>query len=286
MHRRLMTVVTGLALLVVATGCSSDSGSGSGPPLPEGSTAQAIQKKGKLVVGTKFDQPGFGNRTMTDQPEGFDVEVAKLIAKGIFGDSIDGKVEFIEAQSRVREEYIEQGKVDFIVATYSITDARKQRVGFAGPYLVAGQSLLVKKSDSSITGPDTLAGKKVCSARGSTTLDKVKQVAPQADTTLSFDAYAECVEALKDGRIDAVSTDDQILLGYASENDNLKVVGRPFSQENYGIGVKKDDKGFRDFVNEQLEKSFKDGTWAKAYTETIGTKTGAAVPPTPTVDKS
>jgi glutamate transport system substrate-binding protein len=288
MSRRLMIVVTGLALLAGAVGCGGGGGSGSagGPSLPEGSAAQAIQKRGKIVIGTKFDQPGFGKKSLADDPQGFDIEVGKLVAKGIFGDNIDGKVEFIEAQSRVREEYIEQGKADIVVATYSITDARKQRVSFAGPYLVAGQSLLVKKSDDSISGPDSLAGKKVCSVRGSTPLERIKTLAPQADTSLTFDAYADCVEALKDGRVDAVTTDDQILLGYASENpDSLKVVGKPFSQELYGIGVKKDDKVFRDFVNDQVQKSFDNGTWAKAYADTIGTKTGAAVPAAPPLQR-
>jgi len=174
MYRRLIIAVTALALLATVAGCggsSTDAGGGKKKPdLPAGSTAKAIQDKGKLVVGTKFDQPGFGNVSLSGQPEGFDVEVAKLIAKGIFGDDIEGKVEFVEAQSRVREEFIEQGKVDLVVATYSITDARKQKVGFAGPYLVAGQSLLVKKADNSITSADDLKGKKVCSVRGSTPL--------------------------------------------------------------------------------------------------------------------
>jgi glutamate transport system substrate-binding protein len=291
MYRRLMILATGLALLAAAAGCgdtSTSAGGGGGalPELPAGSTAKAIQDKGKLVVGTKFDQPGFGNKSLSDEPEGFDVEVAKLIAKGIFGDNIEGKVEFTEAQSRVREEFIEQGKVDLIVATYSITDARKQRVGFAGPYLIAGQSLLVKKSDNSISGTENLAGKKVCTVRGSTPLERIKTAAPQADLSLLFDAYADCVEALKDGRIDAVTTDDQILLGYAADNpDQLKVVGRPFSTENYGIGVKKDDTAFRGFVNDQLQKMNENGTWAKAYADTIGSKTGASVPPFPALDR-
>jgi glutamate transport system substrate-binding protein len=286
MFRRLMMVVAGVALVATVTGCPSDNGSAGGPSLPEGSTAKAIQDRGKLIVGTKYDQPGFGKKSLADEPQGFDVEVGKLIAKGIFGDDIEGRVEFVEAQTRVREEYIEQGKVDLIVATYSITDSRKQRVGFSGPYLIAGQALLVKKSDNSITGPDNLAGKKVCTVRGSTPLENIKKVAPEADTSLLFDAYADCVEALKDGRIDAVTTDDQILLGYAAESpDDLKVVGRPFSTEKYGIGVKKDDNGFRTFVNDQLQRTFDDGSWAAAYANTIGTRTGAATPTPPPLDR-
>jgi glutamate transport system substrate-binding protein len=281
-----MIVVAGLALFATAAGCGGSSNTGSGPSLPPGSKAEAIQKAGKLRVGTKFDQPGFGKKSLADEPQGFDVEVGKLIAKGIFGDNIDGKVEFIEAQTRVREEFIEQDKVDIVVATYSITDERKKRVDFAGPYLIAGQGLLVKKSDNSINGPGDLAGKKVCSVDGSTPLKRIKEQAPQANYDLVFTAYADCVEALKDNRIDAVTTDDQILLGYAAENpDVMKVVGKPFSQELYGIGLKKDDKDFRTFVNDQIQKSYDNGSWAKAYADTIGTKTGASVPATPALDR-
>lgn len=287
MLRRLTIMVTGLALLAAVAGCGGSSeGSSSGPPVPDGSMMKTIQERGKLIVGTKFDQPGFGNRTMGDEPQGFDIEVAKILAHDLFGEDIEGKIQFEETQSRVRETYIADGKVDLVVATYSITDSRKQQVSFAGPYLIAGQALLVKKSDNSINGPDSLAGKKVCSVRGSTPLENIQKVAPEADYGLVFDAYAECVEALKDGRVDAVTTDDQILLGYASENpDELKVVGKPFSKELYGIGVKKDDKQFRDWINDQLEKAYADGTWAKAYADTIGMKTGAPVPPTPAVER-
>jgi glutamate transport system substrate-binding protein len=286
MYRRLMMVAAGVALLASVAGCGGTSSSSGGPALPEGSAAKKIQSAGKLRVGTKFDQPGFGKRSLSDEPQGFDIEVAKLVAKGIFGDNIDGKVEFVEAQSRVREEFIEQDKVDIVVATYSITDERKKRVDFAGPYLIAGQGLLVKKADNSINGPGDLAGKKVCSVDGSTPLKRIKEQAPEANYDLVFTAYADCVEALKDGRIDAVTTDDQILLGYAAEDpDKIKVVGKPFSQELYGIGLKKGDKDFRTFVNDQLDKAFKDGSWSKAYADTIGTKTGATVPAAPALDR-
>jgi glutamate transport system substrate-binding protein len=285
MFRRLMMVAAGVTLLASVAGCGGTS-TGSGPALADGSAAKKIQSAGKLRVGTKFDQPGFGKRSLSDEPQGFDIEVAKLIAKGIFGDNIDGKVEFIEAQSRVREEFIEQDKVDIVVATYSITDERKKRVDFAGPYLIAGQGLLVKKSDNSINGPGDLAGKKVCSVDGSTPLKRIKEQAPQANYDLVFTAYGDCVEALKDNRIDAVTTDDQILLGYAAENpDVMKVVGKPFSTELYGIGLKKDDKDFRTFVNDQLQKSYDNGSWAKAYADTIGAKTNATVPSPPPLDR-
>jgi glutamate transport system substrate-binding protein len=291
MRRYLMVAVVSLALLA-APACGNEakdsSGGGAAPPpsFAAGTTMAALQQKGKITVGTKFDQPLFGNKTLSDQPEGFDVEIAKIIAKGIFGDNIDGKVTFEEAQSKVREEYIQQGRVDYVVATYTINDTRKQVVSFAGPYYIAGQDLLVKKDNTAITGVDSLAGKKVCSVSGSTSLTNVQKAAPQADTSLVFDTYSKCVEALKDGRVEAVTTDDVILLGYvAQDKEKLKVVGKPFSKEPYGIGLKKDDKVFRDFINDQLEKSYANGTWAKAFADQVGSKTGVAVPTPPPVER-
>jgi glutamate transport system substrate-binding protein len=122
--------------------------------------------------------------------------------------------------------------------------------------------------------------------RESTPVKRIQQMVPDADYSLLFNAYADCVEALKDGRVDAVTTDDQILAGFAAENPGqLKVVGKPFSTENYGVGVKKDDSGFRAFVNDQLQKMNDDGSWAKAYTSTIGEKAGTPVPPFPALDR-
>jgi glutamate transport system substrate-binding protein len=289
MRRRLILVATGLAVLATVAGCGNNStsttgGGASAPSLPAG-TAKTIQDRGKIIIGTKFDQPGFGSKSLGgDTPEGFDVEVGKIIARSIFGSDIDDKIEFVETQSSVREDFIDQGKVDLIAATYSITDKRKERVSFAGPYLIAGQSLLVKKDDNSIKGPDNLAGKRVCSVIGSTPLERIKELAPDANYDLLFKGYADCVGALDDGRIDAVTTDDQILLGYAAEKPNkFKVVGAPFSQELYGIGVKKDDKAFRDFINDQLEKAYADGSWKKAYESTLGEKNGTPAPTPPPV---
>jgi glutamate transport system substrate-binding protein len=296
MYRRLTTLVAGLALVATVAGCGnndtatpSSGGSSLAPAssvaLPPGSTMAKLKEKGKLTVGTKFDQPLFGNKTLSANPEGFDVEIAKVVARAIFGPDVDDKIEWIETPSKVREDSIEQGKVDYIVATYTINDARKQRVGFAGPYYVAGQDLLVKKDDNSITGVDSLAGKKVCSVQGSTPLQNLQTKAPQADTSISFDVYTKCVEALKDGRVDAVSTDDVILLGYVAQNDDLKVVGKKFSNEPYGIGVKKDADDLRGFINDTLQKAYDDGTWAKLFADQVGSKTGVATPTPPKIDR-
>jgi glutamate transport system substrate-binding protein len=286
-----------VALTMVAVACGDNGGTTSSPSattatstaaptFAAGSTMAATQTKGKLVVGTKFDQPLFGLKNPTNnQVEGFDVEIAKIVARAIFGSDITNKVEYQETTSKVREDAIKDGKVDIVVATYTINDDRKKVVDFAGPYYVAGQDILVKKTNTTITGVESLAGKKVCTVQGSTSLTIVLQKAPQADLSITFDKYSLCVEALKDGRVDAVTTDNVILLGFIIDDPaNLKLVGKPFTTEPYGIGVKKDDAGFRTFINDTLEKAYKDGSWKKAWDDTAG-KTGQAAPTPPAVNR-
>ena len=279
-----IAIIAVCAAALVAAGCGDDDDSGDTgaggdtaaaqvPEFPAGSTMASIQDKGKLVVGTKFDQPLFGLKNPTnDQIEGFDVEIANLIAQGIFGSDIDGKVEFVETPSKIRESAIANGRVDMVVATYTINDERKQQVGFAGPYYVAGQDIMVKADDDSITSVEDLNGKKVCSVQGSTSIDNVREKAPQADLGITFDVYSLCAEALADGRVDAVSTDNVILLGLINDEGSgaFKLVGNPFTEEPYGIGVKKGDTEFRNFINDRLEEIYADGRWATAFEETVG----------------
>ncbi|MGI8791765.1 MAG: glutamate ABC transporter substrate-binding protein, partial [Acidimicrobiales bacterium] len=269
-----------LVLALVAGACGSsddpavDSGSGSTtteaglptPSFPDGSTMAKIQAKGKLVVGTKFDQPAFGLKNpVSGDVEGFDVEVAKLIAQRIFGGTLEEaakKIEFKEAVSKNREPFIQDGTVDIVVATYTINDTRKEVVSFAGPYFVAQQDILVKSDNTTIKSVDDLAGTKVCSVKGSTSEKNVKAKAPSADLSL-FDSYSLCVEALNDGRVESVTTDNIILQGFAKDSgDELKLVKAPFSDEPYGIGVTKGDDDFRSFINDTLEEIYESGEWA------------------------
>ena len=256
------------------------------PTFPAGTTMKALQDKGKIVVGTKFDQPGFGQKNpTTNQIEGFDVEVAKLIAEGIFGEGGGDKVEFVEAVSAVREDVIADGKVDLVVATYTINDARKQRVDFAGPYFVAGQDIMVKSDNDEIKGVEDLNGKKVCSAQGSTSITNLQEKAPRADTSIQFKTYSECAAALTDGRVEAVTTDNVILVGLVEQSRGaFKIVNNPFTQEPYGIGLKKGDDQFRDFVNDRLEEIYENGEWADAFESTAG-KAGLKTPTPPRVDR-
>lgn len=247
-------------------------------------TAVQNAQDGKLTIGIKFDQPGLGLREKDGTYTGFDVEVAEYVA-GKLGVSPEN-ITFKEAPSAQRETLIENGQVDFIVATYSITDKRKEKVDFAGPYFVAGQSLLVKADNTDITGPESLTGgKKLCSVKGSTPAQNVKDKYAADVQLQEYDTYSLCVEALRSGSVDAVTTDDIILAGYAAQSPGqLKVVGQPFTTENYGIGLKKGDQESRDAINDAIEAMIADGSWARALTETVG-QSGYQIPAPPQVNR-
>ncbi|QFZ17499.1 glutamate ABC transporter substrate-binding protein [Saccharothrix syringae] len=238
-------------------------------------TFQKMQSRGKVVIGVKEDQPGLGYKDPTSGKfTGFDIEIAKLIASKLgFGDD---KIEFKAIASAGREQAIINGDVDYYVGTYTINAKRKEQVSFAGPYFTAGQDLLVKKSDSSITGPDALKGKKVCSVTGSTPIQKVKSEGlTEPENIVELQNYSQCVQQLEQGAVDAVTTDDAILKGYASQQpDTFRVVGKPFSNEPYGIGLAKDDKPLRDKINDVLDAAISGAEWQDIYDATLG-KSGA-----------
>ncbi len=299
-YRWLGAVLAMVAMTAAACGDSDDDGTvspGGGqssdttvarPTFAAGSTMASLQAKGRIVVGVKFDQPGLGQKNpINNKVEGFDVEIAKLIAQGIFGgnlNDIESKIDFRESTTPNREVFIENGTVDMVVATYTINDARKQRIDFAGPYYVAGQDIMVKTGDNSIRGVNDLAGKKTCSVRNSTPAGNVKRLVPTADLT-EFDQYSDCVQALRDGRVQSVTTDNSILLGFVAASPNeFKIVGNKFTDEPYGIGVKRGDDAFRNFINDRLEAIYGNGAWAKAFGDTLG-KLGIPVPTPPRVDR-
>ena len=238
-------------------------------------------KAGKLVVGIKFDQPGLALKNPDGSFSGFDVEVAKYVAKEL-GVPESG-IEFRESKSAEREGLIERGEVDYIVATYSITDTRKQKVNFAGPYFVAHQDLLVKADNADITGPEAMTGKILCSVTGSTPAQKVKDKYAKDVALQEFGTYSECVEALKTGTVDAVTTDDVILAGFAAQSPgDFKLVGKGFSDENYGIGLKKADAQGTTAINTAIKKMISDGSWKKALDSTVG-PSGYKIPTPPTI---
>src|SRR5689334_5535292 len=275
--RRLGAVAAAATLALTLAACGSGQPSGGSGGTGGGGGG------GSLKIGIKFDQPGMGLKKGNEY-SGFDVDVAKYVAKAL-GTSEDN-ITWVQAPSAQRETLIQTGQVDFVVATYSITDARKEKVSFAGPYLIAGQDLLVRADDATITGPDALDGKKLCSVTGSTSAQKVKDKYPGVQLQ-EFGTYSECLPALQTGGVDALTTDDTILAGYAAQEQykgKFKVVGKPFSTENYGIGLKKGDTAQCTKITDAIKKMISDGSWQKALDANLGPagyKPGAGNPPTP-----
>ena len=256
------------AVGLAACGGSDSSGGGSG---------------GAFKVGIKFDQPGMGLKEGAKYT-GFDVDVAKYVAKQLGHQESD--IQFVEAPTPQRETLISTGQVNYIVGTYSITPERKQKISFAGPYFIAGQDLLVRSDETGITGPETLTGKKLCSVKGSTSAAKVKDKFPGVQLQ-EYDTYSKCVEALNAKVVDALTTDNTILAGYASQaayKGKLKLVGKTFSEEKYGVGLKKGDTALCTKITDALKKMIADGSWQKAVETNLGPagfKPGEGNPPTP-----
>ncbi|WP_223167365.1 glutamate ABC transporter substrate-binding protein [Nonomuraea sp. SYSU D8015] len=259
-----------LRVLLAALLCLVSAGCGESEPFPEGSTMDRIRDRGVLVVGIKFDQPLFGYKDRGGRITGFDAEIARLVARDLTGS--ERNIRFVETVSRERENFIAQQVVDLVIATYSITPARAQQVTFTDPYYYAGQDLLVRAADTRITGVRDLGGKTVCTAKGSTSVDRLSKEVAGVDLEV-VDAYSVCVPALLRGRVDAISTDDTILLGLQAQHPEakaLRLVGEPFGREPYGMGIRKGDTVFRDYLNGLIARWLRDGEWDRAYRDTIG----------------
>jgi glutamate transport system substrate-binding protein len=285
------------ALGLTLAACSSEAGSQAADQAEDtaevqedvsfeaGTTMAELNEAGTITIGTKFDQPGFGLlNPQSGDPEGFDVEVAKIVAAEL-GIPEDG-IEWTETVSANREPFIQNGQVDMVVATYTINDARKQVVDFAGPYYVAGQDIMVAAGNpEGIEGPDDLAGKSVCSVEGSTPAQNIRDNYPEAQL-VTYDVYSKCADDLANGNVQAVTTDNVILTGLVAGNpEGFELVGNPFTEEPYGIGLQLGDTEFRTFINDVLEQSFEDGRWADAWDRTAGRITGEEAPEPPTVDR-
>jgi glutamate transport system substrate-binding protein len=276
-----LVVLPALAL----SGCASATGQAGPAPCgsadsrlyPEGSSVDRIIRDGRLRVGVEYDSPGVGYRDpVTGEVTGFDVEIAKIVACG-FGVPANG-VDWVEAPARSREALITEDRVDMVIATYEITEARKKVVSFAGPYFRDYQTVMVRRGEKRITGPESTRGRRVCSSKGSVTLETIRKYGaigvPAKD-------YFECVDLLLRGQVDAVSTLAAILIGQATLHPGrLDLVGQPFDDLAYGIGVRKTDSTMRRFLSDVLERSFTDGSWRAAYDRTLGRAgVGAPVPP-------
>ncbi|GAA1965158.1 glutamate ABC transporter substrate-binding protein [Amycolatopsis minnesotensis] len=291
---RIRTLAVGLMAGALAlTACGKEgSPTDSGAQAPQQTAVQGvdvagsptfakIKAEGKITIGVKEDQPGLGYKDpTTNKYTGFDIEIAKLVAAKLgLGED---KITYKAVPSAGREQAIANGDVAYYVGTYTINDNRKKQVGFAGPYYTAGQGLLVKKDNTDITGKDTLKGKKVCSVTGSTPIQRVReQGLTEPGNIVELQNYSQCIAKLDQGEVQALTTDDAILKGYAAqEQDKFKLVGEPFSKEPYGIGLAKDDKALRDKVNDVLDAAIKDGTWKQIYDNTLGKSGSPATPPT------
>jgi glutamate transport system substrate-binding protein len=285
------------ALGVLAAGCTSDPAADDEPlaaavvtAAPRPSLLQVMKERGVVRVGVKFDVPLFGLKDpATGKLSGFDIEIAKGIVSRLYpeAEDITEHIEFVEALSKNREKFLADRTVDLIISTYTINAARKELVDFAGPYYIAGQDILARKTDVDngvITGIGDVNGKKVCSVTGSTSLNNLREAAPTVDVSITKDKYSECFVALTSGLVQAMSTDDVILLGLAQGFPEYAITGNPFHTEPYGIGITKGDEELRTFVNDALEKMFTDGTWDRAFRSTIGT-TGTPAPAPPSLDR-
>ncbi|MBA0051926.1 glutamate ABC transporter substrate-binding protein [Streptomyces sp. AJS327] len=233
---------------------------------------EKAKKRGKLIIGAKADQPylGFQNQS-SKKYEGFDIEIAKMVAADL-GFDPEKQVQFKTIDSSIRETAISKGQVDLMVGTYTINDERKKQVDFVGPYYMAGQDLLVRKDEKDIKGPDSIKGKKVCSITGSTPLQNIKEnKGKYGAEPVEFGKYTDCVKQLIDGQVDAMTTDDAILKGYAAQRPTkLKVVGELFSEEPYGIGLKKGQDKLQKAVTDAVKKHQENGDYEKAYDATLG----------------
>jgi glutamate transport system substrate-binding protein len=292
--KRTMAAVAGLGLAFSMAACgdagSDGDGGGDGPEVDvaedaaaefdDGTAMKELAESGEITIGVKFDQPGIGFKgAADDMPVGFDPEIGKILAAdlGIAAEDITWK----ETISDNREPFLQAGEVDLVIASYSITDERREVVGQAGPYYVTGQQLLVA-ADSDIETLDDVEGTEVCSVTGSTSLENIEA---EGANPRGFDTYSECVDQVLNGTVDAMTTDGAILLGYAAENpDELKVVVDPFSEERYGVGYSQDSPEMCQWIVDTLTEAEDDGTWAEAFEATLG-QSGVDTPEPPEMDE-
>ncbi|HIV58084.1 MAG TPA: glutamate ABC transporter substrate-binding protein [Candidatus Stackebrandtia faecavium] len=253
--------------------------------LPEGLISE-IKERGKMIVGAKADQPLIGEK-VGDEWQGHDIEIARLLAMRIFGpEGPEKNLQFIEATSENRETYVNSGKVDMVIASYSMYPDRVEKNSFAGPYFFTGQNAMVAADNEDIQSIDDLAGKKVCIAKGSGSIENLKKENPEAQIE-TLDDYAACATQVKNGTFDAVSTDESILYGFKSADDEAFRVldsSENFTDEPYGIGMKKGSDKALDFFNEAIELAYENGDWEKAFELTYGAA-GMDMPEKPEIGK-
>jgi len=282
--RSLRIIAVLIATVLVFSACggagttapAATGSSGAAKPKFEPSSFQyAIQTKGKFRVGTREDNVPFGLKNpATGKFEGFDIDIARELAKGIFGPqaNIDDVIEWTPVVSATRIPTLQDNKADIVIATFTVNEDRKKQIDFSSVYFKTGQKILVKKSDTSVTKVEDLVSKTVCAAKGSTSETNLR--AKGVTKLLLLDTYPPCLLALQNGQADAVSTDETILFGLVKQDPNTKIVGSYFSEEPYGIGFNKGRVGFQDWIDAELKKMIDDGRWAKIYKQWISPVSG------------
>jgi putative glutamine transport system substrate-binding protein len=286
-------LATGIAVLLVAGACGGAGGPSTAtatgaatataaakPTFALASFMYSMQTKGKIRIATQEDNFPFSVKNpATSKWEGFDVEMGRSLAKAIFGTDgdIETKIEWVAVTSATRIPFLTDNKADVVIKTFTINEDRKKQIDFSDVYFNTGQRILVKTSNTTIKEAADLAGKNVCAQKGSTSEQNITKAAPTAKLLL-LDSYPACLIALQQGQADAVSTDEAILFGLVKADPTTKIVGKTFSTEDYGIGIKKDNANDRNgivpFLNTWLAGIIKDGTWAKAYETHISPVSG------------
>ncbi|MFD9945395.1 glutamate ABC transporter substrate-binding protein [Nonomuraea sp. NPDC059023] len=298
---RKMVAVVAVSLLGLAA-CSS-TGGGSNPAVPgeakpaasgllakapvadaaaivPGSTMDKIKKRGELLVGGSLDAPLLSQQNpVNGEVEGFDASMGKALAKYIIGEP---KVKIVNSASETREALIGNGTVDVVFQTYTITPERAKQVAFAGPYYTSGLSIAVKKGTTGIAKPEDLNGKKVIAGANTPAIAAIKKLAPQAEI-ITFGSDPECMQALKQDRGVAYVQDETLLAANAQKDPTVQVIGNPFTEDPYGIGLKHGDEQFKKFVNDWLKKMQDAGVWQQAWKDSLGTVVKGEAPAPPAI---
>lgn len=246
-----------------------------------GSTMEKIKERGKLIVAEALDAPLLSqqNPTDPDSVEGFDADLAKLLAIYILGEP---NVEIVPPATETREAMLQNDTVDVVFNTYTITPERAEQISFAGPYFESGLAVAVTSDNDEIKGIDDLDGKEVIVGANTPAVTAVPERAPTANVT-AFATDPAAVQALLQGRGEAYVQDYTLLASNAANDPSLKVVGVPFTKEPYGIGLKHDDDEFKSFINDWLLAIQESGHWAEAWKTTLGTVTDSDVPTAPEI---
>lgn len=272
------TITTVLTLAACTLGFSA-----CGRPSAGTTVIDKILQDHKVVVGTKWDQPGMGLKVGRGDPQGFDVDVAKYLIKELAGgQSVD--IEWKESVSSNREAFLTNGTIDMTLSGYSITPARQQKVTFAGPYIVAHQDTMVRANSTGINKVTDLAGKRICQVAGSISYKRITELPPEGKLGLKVQLvgaanYSECMAKLSGNNLDAVTSDDLLLAGFAAQaGGGLRILGDPFTDERWGVGLKKGDVKTCQAINAAIAKMYSDGTARRLMGKWFGNATGLTLP--------